>query len=601
MGWFERALQVARKRELDRIAAAYAVGAWLLVQAASIAFPAFEAPPWLLRWSIAALLVGFPAVLVSVWIIQKPEADPWRFSHFRGRNAAFVLLVALVAMLTLGELAWHSSAAPPAVSDQPTSAPAGSVAVLPFDNMSGDAKQKYFSEGMSAELINLLARNPALRVVARTSSFYFEGKSLDIRTIAHKLNVRTVLEGSVSTDGVKIHIDAALVNAEDGFQIWSQSYDRSLSDILALQSDIAESIARALAPALTGVKNSVPKPAPIDPDTYRDYLQAQFFFDQRLTEGQTPASQDALNRAVELFRKVAASAPDFADGQAGLAQTLLSVENNDELDPEIERALSRALAIDPENPEALVVAIGVAAGKWDWDGVIRNALILKRTAEHTAVGAQGLASAYNELDLLDAAGAKYREWAKIDPFSYVAWAGIARTYFAQARYADVIAASDEALAIHPGDPVTSEYKCVSLASLKRIPEAEAILPTLAQSGIPAQLAFHCEFFMLLNTQGQKAAIAFIHDGLAHGANTGGPGDTGFMLSHADGAFDEAASWYEKSFAARDDWGFNFYPGASPPPAFFQNPRWIALTRQAEYQRFEAARDRARRELLGGNP
>src|SRR6202012_4990419 len=138
------------------------------------------------------------------------------------RDAAFASAVILVAVLTLGELAWHwSSQALPAEST-PATAPAGSIAVLPFDNMSGDPTQKYFSEGMSAELINLLARNPALRVAARTSSFYFEGKSLDIRTVAQKLNVRAVLEGSVSTNGPSIHIDTVLVDAVDGFQIWSQ-------------------------------------------------------------------------------------------------------------------------------------------------------------------------------------------------------------------------------------------------------------------------------------------------------------------------------------------------------------------------------------------
>jgi TolB-like protein len=598
--WFTELLETARQRALDRIAAAYAVGAWLLVQAASIALPAFDASAWMLRWLIVALVVGFPVVLIAAWTIRKPEADVWQLSGFRARDAVFASIVVLVAVLTLGELAWHWSAQSPQVADPSVTAPGGSIAVLPFDNMSGDPKQKYFSEGMSAELINLLARNPALRVAARTSSFYFEGKSLDIRTIAQKLNVRAVLEGSVSTDGTNIHIDAALVNAADGFQIWSQSYDRPLSDVLALQSDIAGSIARALAPALTGAKISASKPAPISGDTYRDYLQAQFFFDQRLTEGQTPISQDALNRAVELFRKVAAAAPDFADGQASLAHALLVVEKGNELDGEIERALSRALAIDPENPQALDVAQSVASANLDWDAVIRNALILKRTSQHTAVGAEALADVYDTFDLQDAALAKYREWTKLDPFSYPAWAGVSRTYFEQARYADVIAASDEALAIHPGDPVTSEYKCVALASLGQTAEAQLILNALAQPGTPQPLQVHCKFFILLHSGQEKTAVDFINAKIAADgpAAVGGSGDAGFMLSHAPSAFDEAVSWYEK--IQNEIYG-SFYPGASPPTAFFQNKRWIALTKRPGFQKWETARERAQQQLLGDSP
>jgi adenylate cyclase len=599
--WLESVFQAIRRRELDRIAAGYAVTAWLSVQAASIAFPAFDAPAWLLRWLIVALIIGFPATLISVWIVQKPEAERWRFAHFHGRNAVFVSVIALIAVLTLGELAWHwSSQLEPAVT---ATAPAGSIAVLPFDNMSGDARQKYFSEGMSAELINLLARNPGLRVAARTSSFYFEGKALDIRTIAQKLNVRAVLEGSVSTDGSKIHIDAELVNAADGFQIWSQSYDRPLSDVLALQSDIANAIAQALSPALTGSKPRTPRPTQIDPDVYRDYLQAQIYFDQRLTEGQTPESGAALSRAVALFRTVAARAPDFADGQAALANALLFVEDNTELNGEAEIALRRALSIDPDNPQALAAAVALATTTWDWNDMIANAEILLRTSPDTAVGAQGLALSYSVMDMRDQALVKYRQWAKLDPFSYPAWAKVAETYFAEARYAEAVAASDEALKIHPGDPVTSEYKCVSLATMGRIQEANVILTALSQPGIPPNLLAHCTFFVLLHSKGEAAAVAFVHKGLAapNGLRLlGGPGDVGFMLSHAPQAFDESVSWYEKSFHP-GGWGFSFYPGQSPPSAYFANPRWIALTKRPEYVKWSAARARAQTELLGNGP
>jgi tetratricopeptide (TPR) repeat protein len=221
---------------------------------------------------------------------------------------------------------------------------------------------------------------------------------------------------------------------------------------------------------------------------------------------------------------------------------------------------------------------------------------LKHSGGHSAQGVFGLAIAYEQLGLTDVATAEYKEYARLDPFSYVAWAGIARTDFEQAHYQDAIDSSKPALALHPDDPVTREYVCASQASLGRITEAKATLDFLSQPGIPKPIAFHCQFFIMLHSRGAKAAIAFVNAGLAGGPkDTGGPGDVGFMLSHAPGAFDQAMDSYEKAFNP-SDWGFNFYPGQSPPPAFFQNSRWIALTKRPEYVKWTAARERARSEL-----
>ncbi len=595
--WIETLFERARARRLDRIAATYAVGGWLLVQAASIALPAFDAPPWALRWLIVASVVGFPLALIAGWTLNRDRGDAATAAPLKGREAVFLGLIALVAVLSLGELALHwSGAASVAEPLQAESgAPPRSVAVLPFDNLGGDPKDKYFSEGVSDELIGLLARNPALRVVARTSSFFFEGKEQDIRVIAQKLNVRSVLEGSVRQDGDRVRIEASLVNAADGYQLWSQSYDRSLSDILAVQSDIAQSIADALAPRLAGdnAQPHVPKPAQIDPDIYRDYLQAQVYFDQRLTEHQTPASRDAVERAVALFRKVAAAAPDFADGQAALALALPYIEHGNEYDAQIRQAIARALAIDPENPAALTAAMEFAQDNRDWGAVIRSATILRQTGQHTAIGAQGLADAYDGFNFPEAALAENREWTRLDPFSYPAWQGVARDNFELARFADAVSASDEALALHPGDPVMLEYKCVSLAYLKRIAEARAALASLSAPGIPAQLATHCSFFNLLNSEGAGPAIAFAEAVLRQDPRKiGEPGDLGFMLSHA-GANDLAMDSYEK--ALQDgSFAFGFYPGRSTPPAFLQTPRWIALTQTPTFRAWSDARERARR-------
>jgi len=593
----ENLLVTARERQLDRFAAAYAVGGWLLVQAASIALPAFDAPAWSLRWLIVATIVGFPLMLVSGWVLNKRGVTTGTRGSLKSHEAVFLALIALAALLSLGELAWHWSAmtpSNPAAQTQTSTALAGSVAVLPFDNMSADSRQKYFSEGISAELINLLARNPALHVTARTSAFFFEGKSLDIREIAQKLNVRSVLEGSVSTDAGHVHIDVALVNAADGYQLWSQSYDRSLNDILAVQSEIAASIAAALAPTLTGVhpKPNVPKPIQIDPNVYRDYLQAQFYFDQRLGEGETAASKAAVTMALALFRKVAAAAPDFADGQAGLASVLAYSQTDAESEDQIHQALQRALALDPENPQALEVAIGDTR---DWDARIRYASILKRAGIRTPAGARGLGNAYFEFALNDEAVAQFAKWAALDPLSFEAWHSVVNATFADARYAETVTTSDQALALHPNDPTILQYRCVSLAYLHRIAEAKAALNIISQPGIPKPLTTHCKFFILLNSEGDKAAIAFVHSVLAHDPKDAGTiGDVGFMLSHTS-AVDEAMDDYEKALHSHQ-FGFGFYPGKSAPQSFLNSPRWIAFTQDPKYRAWAAARERAKQQL-----
>ncbi|HZX72029.1 MAG TPA: hypothetical protein VFE77_14545, partial [Rhodanobacter sp.] len=571
----------------------------------------FSFPTWTEQLAVIGLIGGFPIALVLAWAYElEPDGlhrDPSPLPESgQKRNHRIDIAIGLLVTLSLAVTAviWSLHRAPAKVSLLPAStrmatpiqAPPRSLAVLPFENMSGDPKQKYFSEGISTELIGRLARNSNLHVAARTSSFFFEGKQQDIRVIAQKLNVRSVLEGSVQSDGGHVHIEVSLVNAADGYQLWSQSYDRSLSDILAVQSEIAQSIAQALAPALSDAQ--IPKSGQIDPAIYRDYLQGQSYFDQTLSEGQTPASRDALNRAVVLFRKVTAAAPDFADGQAALANALLYVD--DALDDQINAALGHALSVDPQNPEALKVAIDLATRRRDWDGIIRNALILKRTAGHTAAGAEGMSDALFAFSLFDAQAMYTREWAQTDPFSYNAWAAVMNNYFANAHFADALAAASEALALHPDDPVTHQYQCVSFASLDRIKEATAVLDTLSTPGIPVPLHTHCKFFVLLHSAGPKAAIAFVDGVLAHHPDDAGtPGDVGFMLSHT-GAINQAMDWYEKAFN-KNHWAFGFYPGKTATQTFLDSPRWIALTQRPEYQRWLAARKRAQVELASAIP
>jgi TolB-like protein len=227
-----------KQRKVFKVGGAYLVVAWLAIQAASIAFPTFDAPPWALRVFILIVLLGFPLALVLAWVFDvTPEGVKKSASHV-GNKRIYAVASALVALALL----WYYVGAP---AFRAGDVDAHAIAVLPFENMSGEKDNEYFSDGISEEILNTLAQTPGLKVAARTSSFSFKGKSMDVPAIAHALKVRMVLEGSVRKQGDRVRITAQLIDASNGFHVWSQTYDRQLKDVFAIQDEIAHAITHA--------------------------------------------------------------------------------------------------------------------------------------------------------------------------------------------------------------------------------------------------------------------------------------------------------------------------------------------------------------------
>src|SRR5207245_7870890 len=262
-----------KRRKVFKIGAAYLVVAWLAVQAASIGFPAFDAPPWALLMFILIALLGFPIAVVMAWVFDitaegvKLDAD----------TSGSKLLFAAAAVLIVLALGWYFYGQPsfrkgdvttPSVADR------NSIAVLPFVNISGKPDEDYFSDGMTEELLNVLAKIPKLNVVARTSVFEFKGKGGDVREIGRKLGVSNIVEGSVRRDREQVRVTAQLVRAADGFHIWSETYDRKLESVFALQDEIAQRIGAALKLSL-GVSTQMAARASIDPDVIVEYIKCR--------------------------------------------------------------------------------------------------------------------------------------------------------------------------------------------------------------------------------------------------------------------------------------------------------------------------------------
>src|SRR6266478_578450 len=277
-----RFLEEIRKRNVGRVAILYLVVSWLILEPVHVVFHMLEVPSWANRLVIILLALGFPAAMIFAWVyeitpeglkptVEVPHGQSIRRQTGRRLDRAIIAVLALAVIYFVADKFWLSSiaghgqrgataaattiaAAPTAHAEPaaPFAPPAHSIAVLPFVNMSGDSQQDYFSDGLSEELLNSLSRITALQVAARTSSFSFKGKQVDIADIAHKLNVGAILEGSVRKDGAHVRITAQLVNAVTGFHLWSQTYDRDLRHILALQTEIASAVTSALQATLLG-------------------------------------------------------------------------------------------------------------------------------------------------------------------------------------------------------------------------------------------------------------------------------------------------------------------------------------------------------------
>src|SRR5213596_3502541 len=298
-----------KRRKVFKVGAAYLVVAWLAVQAASIGFPAFDAPPWALRIFILIALLGFPITVVMAWMFDATREGVKLDAGASGSKALFAVAVLLI-VLALG---WYFYGQPSFRKGDvatPSIADPNSIAVLPFVNISGKADQDYFSDGMTEELLNVLAKVPQLKVVARTSVFEFKGKGCDIREIGRKLGVTNVVEGSVRRDGEQVRISAQLIRVAAGFHIWSETYDRKLERVFALQDEIAQRIGAALKLSL-GISAPIGARAPIDPEAYEEYLKGRALLRQR---------QD-LPAAIVHFKKAVAKAPEFAAGWSSLSLT----------------------------------------------------------------------------------------------------------------------------------------------------------------------------------------------------------------------------------------------------------------------------------------
>jgi TolB-like protein len=317
-----------KRRNVFRVAAAYVLVAWLTLQATDVLMSLLELPGWVGRFVLLMLVIGFVLAVLLSWVYEltpegvKREEDVDRSASVTqqtGRKLDFVIIGVLGAAVAYFVVDKFFLATVVGPADEPATAEiaaAQSIAVLPFANMSSDEENEFFADGLTEELLNVLAKIDGLLVTGRTSSFYFKDKNEDLRLIGRQLGVAHILEGSVRKSGPSVRITAQLIKADDGFHLWSETYDRRLDDIFAIQDEIASAVAAALRTRLLGEDESVVEAqAEIAPEIYARFIAAK----SRSIEG----GRENLVASHEALEKIVQEAPDYAPAHAALAITAL--------------------------------------------------------------------------------------------------------------------------------------------------------------------------------------------------------------------------------------------------------------------------------------
>ena len=444
-----------KRRNVYRVAVAYAVVAWLLIQAASILFPTFEAPGWVMKVFVAVVAAGFPIALILAWAFElTPEG--LKRTEFAGEpptkaphNRVWIYVVTIGGAISIG-LFFLGRYTVTSKQSGSVEVPAKSIAVLPLVNTSGDPGNDYFSDGLSEELIAVLAKIPGLKIIGRSSSFLFKGKSDDSRMIGEKLGVTNLLEGSVRKQGDRVRIVAELINAADGRALWSETYDRELKDVFAVQSEIATAVTEQLKIKLLGAPaKSDAAPSNNNLAAYNALQQGTFYFRLSTEEG-TRKATEFYGEAIRLDPRYALAYAQLSAAWRQLAATWLAGAEADEAYAKARNAAQTALSLAPDLATAHE-ALGWVLLTPDLDFAAAEAEF--RKAEKLAPADAGpkfaLSFLFAAQGRLAEAENIMRQTLALDPLGVIRYLNLARILIAGGRYDEAEAALRKAIELQP--------------------------------------------------------------------------------------------------------------------------------------------------------
>jgi TolB-like protein/Flp pilus assembly protein TadD len=436
-----------------------------LVQVLGIATDSFEAPAWIMKLAITIIVIGFFIALIISWAYEltpegiKRDKDVVRDDSIASVTAKKLDIITIIALLTVGSLVlWQkfshdvgdsglrendellgnnsvtSKQAEPQQNEANTpELDNNSIAVLAFVNMSSDPEQEYFSDGISEEILNVLAKIDGLKVAARTSSFMFKGQNRPVGEIAKTLGVKHVLEGSVRKSGSKVRITAQLIRADDGFHLWSDTYDRELDNIFAIQDEISMAIVKELRGRLMSETPVIQNSGTTNTQAYEEYLKGWYFWNLRTVEN--------LYRAKEHFQRATQLDANYANAWLGLGQTLallplweFDINKAAEQQDQARQAVEKALAINPNLGMGYAILGDIHLQLIQWQESLESFQLAIKYEPKIATSWQWYGGVLGSIGRIEESIEALEKALSLDPHSRIIATNLAEAYFIAGQY-----------------------------------------------------------------------------------------------------------------------------------------------------------------------
>ena len=442
-----------KRRNVYKVAVAYAVAGWALSQGIAQVFPVFDVPNWVIRSIVVLIIIGLPIALVLAWMfeitpqgIKRTETADAMPGTARRKKHTWIYVVVIGGLVSIGLFfLGRYSAGSRAVSTGSISNK--SIAVLPFDNLSRDPDNAYFAEGVQDEILTRLAKVADLKVISRTSTQHFKSAPENLPEIAKQLGVANILEGSVQKAADQVRVNVQLINAMTDAHVWADTFDRKLTDIFAVESEIAKAVAETLQAKLTGAeKNSITKAPTANPEAYELYLKGRFFWNKR--------TGDDLRKAIDYFNQAIAEDPNYTLAYTGLADSYLLLPNygnapTQESIAPARAALKKALELDDLSAEA-----HASMGLLDLLELRLEAAVLEleragQLKPNYATAHHWLMYSHLTLGQFDPAFLEAKRALELDPLSLIINADVSWTYCCARRFDDAERQARKTLEIGP--------------------------------------------------------------------------------------------------------------------------------------------------------
>ena len=467
-----------KRRNVYKVAIAYVVAGWALAQGIAQVFPVFDIPNWIIRLIVLLIILGLPIALVLAWTfeltpqgIKRTETADAMPETARQKKHTWIYVVVIAGLFSIGLFflgRYSAKNATPRQSEAPTVSQK-SIAVLPFDNLSRDPDNAYFCEGVQDEILTRLAKVADLKVISRTSTQHFKSTPDNLPQIAKQLGVAHILEGSVQKSNDQVRVNVQLINALTDAHLWADTFDRKLTDIFAVESEIAKAIAETLQAKITGSeKNLIAKAPTANPEAYELYLKGRFFWNKR-TGGD-------LRKSIEYLKQAIAKDPNYALAYAALADSYGLLRFYGGASPAesivpATAAAKKALELDDSLAEPHASLGLIATEELE---VHRGVSELERAVQlnpNYATAHHWLSLAFTALGQSDRSIKELKRAVELDPLSMVINADLSIGYIYARRYDEAEAQARKTLEIDPGSFLAHYYLGMALQLKGRLKEA----------------------------------------------------------------------------------------------------------------------------------